>query len=451
MIKNTLNNRTLDYRSLFSLNFSRFNILKLPVLFNSMAAAFDQGILSLLSFFISILLVKNVAKIEYGYYSIGFTVTLFVLSVQQAIVNTPLAVLLIEKKQKQKFSYVGSLCYGQFYLVIPTVCLALAVIVTLSFFKFDSTQTWIAASVCFALVGTLLREFLRAYLFAEESPLQVLKMDSIYIVLLLISILISYFFFKINVSMIFILIGSIGLIAGFYSIQGRGWQFSKQSIKESYRQNWKFGKWALFGGIVTYVQSHGYIYILAALLGSVAVAEVSAARLLIMPMIFFRAGWSSIVIPRGSRFREQNQLNRFFKEQVIVTILYVIIVLIYAVVLFSLSDVLQNFLFTQKYVDAFVYFPYWVAINIVGFFGMNAGFGLQVTKNFAIMSKLSFFSMLVTLISAYFLISVHGIMGGLAALIIGDSLLGIVLWGFFFKSVFSSATAQSNVSQKIAD
>jgi O-antigen/teichoic acid export membrane protein len=155
-----------------------------------------------------------------------------------------------------------------------------------------------------------------------------------------------------------------------------------------------------------------------------------------MPLILFRAGWVLLAIPHGSKLRESGQLKRFFKEQVIVCLIYMLIVAFYAALLISLSDLLQKYLFTQKYLDSFNYFVYWVVINIIGFVALNASFGMQVTKNFEILSKINFLSMLVTLGSAFILISTSGIIGALTALIIGASFAAAVQWFYFFREVF---------------
>jgi O-antigen/teichoic acid export membrane protein len=399
-------------------------------------AAANQASLSILSFAISIILIKNVSKVEYGYYSIAFASWLFVSSIHQAIVNTPLAVLLAEKKDRKKKNYAGALCYGQYFIIIPAVVLGLVVIAILSFYSLDSTQTWVAISVCLAVGGMLLRLFLRAYLFAEERPHQVFKVDTLYIVLLLGSIVLTHLIFKLSTASVFILMGINGLMVGLYFSRNRGWQYNWESIKESYSENWQYGKWALFGGIVTYVQYHSYLYLVAALIGSHAVAEVSAARLLIMPFILFRAGWGTIAIPHGSKLREQNQLDRFFKELVIGCILYVFIVSLYATLLMSFSGVLQKFIFTQNYAKSFDYFLYWVLVNIIGFAGLSASFGMQVTKNFDILSKINFLTMLVTLGSAYILISSFGVIGALIAMIIGGLFSAAVQWFYLFRVVF---------------
>src|SRR5438093_4000598 len=58
----------------------------------------DQAVLSATNLFISLILIKNVPKAEYGYYSIVLAISLFLVSMQNAIVTTPLAVSLAGKK-----------------------------------------------------------------------------------------------------------------------------------------------------------------------------------------------------------------------------------------------------------------------------------------------------------------------------------------------------------------
>jgi O-antigen/teichoic acid export membrane protein len=404
-------------------------------------ASVDQAALSALSFLISIILIKNVPKIEYGYYSIGFSIALFLICIQNSIINTPLAVLLITKNGSEKRTYTASLGVGQFIVILPVVCLGFAITAILKFVGLDATQAAVAAAICFAAIGILFREFLRAYFFAEEKPQQVLKIDLFYVLTFISGIGIIYFFFKISTSLIFILMGISGIIAGLIFCRVRDyWPFHQLSIKKSYIENWKYGKWALLGVIVWHIQNYSYLYLLGALLGGEAVAEVSAARLLMMPMILFREGWMKIVVPYGSRLREQRKLNRFFKEQIVICLIFGLIVVLYTAVIMSLSDFLQTMLFTQKYSDSINYILFYSVLFIIGFFGVNANYGLQVTKHFDIITKINFLTMLVTLACTYFLIKGYGIKGCLTALIVGEALVAGILWYNYAKIVFLGST-----------
>jgi len=411
-------------------------LLRSKIVLNSIVASVDQAALSGLSFLISIVLIKTVPKVDYGYYSIGFSVALFLICIQNAIVNTPLAVLLVSKNSSEKKTYAASLGLGQFIVILPAVCLGLILAAMLKFGGLDPTQAAVAAAICFAAIGILFREFLRAYYFAEEMPQQVLKIDLFYVLIFLCGVGIIYFFFKISVSFIFVLMGISGILAGLIFCCARNWRPHKLSIKKSYRENWKYGKWALLGVIVWHIQNYSYLYLLGALLGGAAVAEVSAARLLMMPMILFREGWMKIVVPYGSRLREQRNLKRFFKEQLLACLIFGLVVVLYTAVIMSLSGFLQTMLFTQKYTDSLNYILFYAVIFIIGFLGVNANYGLQVTKHFDLITKINFFTMLVTLGCTYFLIKGYGIKGSLTALIIGEALVVVILWYNYAKIVF---------------
>ncbi len=194
-------------------------------------------------------------------------------------------------------------------------------------------------------------------------------------------------------------------------------EFFSSDIKSSYSENWQYGKWALLGVTVTHIQNYSYLYLLGIIVSSVAVADVSAARLLLMPLVLVQAGWSKVILPHGSKLREENRLPRLFKEQVIVSVAFVIIVISFVFVLIFLKPVLLKIILSTKYANSFDYVFYWGAIFSMGFISLNASFGLQVLKKFEVISKINFFTMLVTVLLAYFLIYSNGIKGGLIALL----------------------------------
>jgi O-antigen/teichoic acid export membrane protein len=164
---------------------------------------------------------------------------------------------------------------------------------------------------------------------------------------------------------------------------------------------------------------------------------VSAARLLLMPMMLIQVGWGKIVIPHGSRLREGGQNRLFFKQQVRTSILVLLCITLYVILLMLFSDVLRAFLLSDKYANSFQYVLAWGVIYAMGFLAVNAIYGLQVMMEFDVITKWSFMVMLVTVGSSYFFIRAYGIAGGLAAMIIGETLMAIVLWYCFARTVFT--------------
>ena len=389
-----------------------------------------------MGFLISILLIRTVSKEEYGYYSIALPVSLLLVALQNGIVNAPLTVLLASKKGDERREYVSSLFFGQFLLVLPVVGVGLIAFAVFRFPGLDATVNAIAAALCASAGSLLYREFLRSYLFAEEDSLAVLRMDALYVVLSVCGLSILYLLSGIRIDTVFLLLGASALLAALPFGRGRGWTYPPRSVSKSYRENWKFGKWALLGVCVTHAQSYSCLYLLGILSGSVAVADMSAARLLLMPMMLIQVGWGRIVVPHGSRLREGGQNRLFFMQQVRTSILVLLCITLYVTLLMLFSDVLGTFILSDKYSNSLRYILAWGVICAVGFLSVNANYGLQAMMKFDVITKWSFIVMPITVGSSYFLILAYGIAGGLAAMILGETLLGIGLWYCFARTVF---------------
>jgi O-antigen/teichoic acid export membrane protein len=249
---------------------------------------------------------------------------------------------------------------------------------------------------------------------------------------------IAYLIFDINGAAFFIIMGVSAFLISIIFNRGLGYSYNWKSIKESYSENWKFGKWALLGVFVTYIQSSSYLYLLGALSGSAAVADVSASRLLLMPFQLLQIGWGKTTISRGSKLREKNQLKRFFNEQIMASLFITGALIFYVWLLLLGSDFLGSFLFTKKYEKSLNFIVLWGVIFAMGNFALNASFGLQVAKEFHIMAKVNTITMIITVCLSYFLIKHHEIEGGLVSLIIGQTLLAFALWWFFRAKVFNN-------------
>jgi O-antigen/teichoic acid export membrane protein len=391
------------------------------------AAFLDQAILSGANFVTAIILMKTVRTEEYGYYSIAFAVSLFLVSLQNAVVTTPLAVLLAGKCGEEKDDYAGALYWGQIISVVPAAALGVTAIGILYLLGIDDVKVLTVGSLCFAAVGMLLREFSRAYYFAKQSPYAVLLLDSGYTVTYLALIGLAYSSFRITVPLAFMLMGISALLTSAL-VKRRTWKFSWAAIRGSYREHWPFAKWSLTGVLVTHVQSYCTLYLTGTLLGSSAAGNVAASRLPLTPMSLVQTGWNKVAIPRGAHLRETGQLRQFLKEQMLVTAIVAIVVVVYIALLLMSADFLKRVLFHKGYEGALDFIGFWAAINIAVFAGLTASAGLQVMKQFGAITKINCATMVITLAFNAIFISRYGIKGGLASSLLGETLLAVSLW-----------------------
>ena len=206
-------------------------------------------------------------------------------------------------------------------------------------------------------------------------------------------------------------------------------------VKEAYKETWVLGRWSLIGITVTHFQTYSYQYLIAIMLGSLAVADNSASRLLLSPLVFMQAGWGSIVRPRGAKLREQNQLKKFFKELILASIIITVLICAYMIFVYSAGGFFQKFIFTNKYKDSMEYVVYWGGVFIAQYVCVNASFGLQVIKKFKDLALINMVTMVITVVLSYFLILQYQIKGALVASMTGEFIFGAILWYFLYSYI----------------
>lgn len=406
-------------------------MMKKRLAIQSIIATIDQGLLSLVNFAVAIILMRHVAKLEFGTYSIAFAAVLFLVSIQNAIVNTQLIVLLPSKTESEKSKYSGGLWLGQITFLVPLSCLVILLTYLLPASTAGLTMG-LVRGIALAAAGVLIKEFVRSYYFAIENPRKVLTLDILFASLYAVSVFIFVYIFNYGVFAVFLLMGLSSLVAALCFNLRHWWIWHPGYLFGSFRENWRHGKWALLGATVTHLQNYCYVYLFGFLLGTVAVAEVTASRLLLMPLIMFQTGWYKIAVPYGARLHAEGQLAYFIRKMILTTLVLVAGTGLYVLLIDSGSGLIETYLLTEKYRSSFDYVFYWGVIFMAKTISLNANSALQVMKEFRVISILCTFSMIVSISASYILILSYGIKGGLLAMLGGEMLLALLLWVVLF-------------------
>ena len=82
-------------------------------------AMFTQGLLSVVSFLIGFVIAVKAQKAEYGLYVLLFSIIGIFGNYQNAIVNTPLTILM--RKQENEKTFIGSFALGQWIVLVPLI------------------------------------------------------------------------------------------------------------------------------------------------------------------------------------------------------------------------------------------------------------------------------------------------------------------------------------------
>jgi len=415
-----------------------FKILYKNDLPKILTAIVSEGMLSVSNFAIGILMAKYAAKTEYAMYVIMFSIIGFFGAYQNAIINGPLMVLINHKNEKEKKRYISSLAVGKNYIFIPSLFLLATTGVLYS--AITNSRFYIMEILILIIVVMiyLSKEFIRTLNFVIMDTYAILKMDLFNVIIVLIGMsLLVYCDIVSNLTAIVVL--GAGYLAAYFFAKRKSPYPSSQnnkSIKESLKENWNYGKWALLGTTCSLAQDRGYIYIVSILLGLATLADISAARLFLMPIGLLNLSCAKIVISKGSKNLSLNKNNEFRKFVFYFISILLIIWLFYFLFIVLTSNLIIGFL-GEKYINTKDLILLWGVFFFVYTIRFQLCTALAVYKQFKELAKIDILVSTLTITSCFLLAFTIGRSGALLALILGEFVAMILYLKLYFRSLLS--------------
>ena len=286
--------------------------LSRELLSGAAVSVLDQAILSAVNFAIGLAFIQFSSKLDYGIYVQLFGLLMLSQSLQTAVVNGPM-VAMAPKRRARGYRAVAAMLF-RLQTVVSILLATVAFIgveiaaLGLAIPALESSVAWVFA---LAILGQWLREFAREFYFLQLNPHAAFLVDLCYVVpltgLLAVAALTGRFDTTwVLGSMAFAnaLAGLVGLWrCGLRPLAAHGrW---RQPVWES----WQLSRWTLPGVVLSWFANFSFVFVVAGVLGAVAAAEVSAARLLLMPAGLCNTAWLAVIIPRVSRWTGQGELH----------------------------------------------------------------------------------------------------------------------------------------------
>lgn len=265
--------------------------------FNPIAAVVDQAWLSFLNFVITMAFILGATKSEYGYYIIFVTPLFLVQSIQNAIINSPLATFLPVVNDKDKSDVQKTAVSLHIYLAFVGAILGVSGLAIYQHWVGLSIDNLLLVGFSLAVIGTIAREAQRSFAYVQGQGVQALSGDMMYGATLLAGIALAFLGGQLTAGLVLLLTG----IAGIVPLLARLPNFHGLQIHPDHmRQFWSCGRWALPSVIVTWISLSAYPYFAEHALGLAAVADIGAARIFLMPIGLVMTAWSNWYRPRIS-------------------------------------------------------------------------------------------------------------------------------------------------------
>lgn len=391
----------------------------------------DQAILSAANFLVGIVLVKFVAKADYGLYVLAYTIILFIVGLQNALITTQMTVLAPSKPKDEQDGFCNSLCIGQYFLYVPAAIVAVIVILALYHMgTLSNEQCYFAGTILIVTLGVLFREFYRSFFFLKSQPSNVLIIDLVFVATTSIGLLLGWLTYRDQLHIIALyLFGLASLASGLAAMALGGFSMevnirkSMASLKEAFAH----GRWALGGILLSLIQGQSYVYLLTAMSGTARLAEVNAARLFLAPLSLLHMSFARVLLPKWSFMRRNGESAGIVRMARKAQILLIAIIVVYIATILLAQDRLIDAMFPQDYQNIGIFILMWGVLSVVQTLRSSDSWILQAFHQFKKLTLANVFSAVTALTLGATLIKLYGPTGSIVAMIVAEAILVFTL------------------------
>jgi len=279
-------------------------------------AMLSQALLSAGNFTVGLLLIRRTPHAQYAYYVLIITAVQLLSGLQLAFIQPSLVRCIAASDREARRNFVGGAYREQRRRLLWAAAAAVVVLLVLWYLKVvDGSMTPVILAAIFAALSTLYREYFRMVLLAYRIPLQALKVDIFYVMILCAGAYLA----TLTAASAMIAALTLGLAAalGGWLLSRMVWQHEGWVIHGSpkvFAEMAPLGTWAVVGAAIHWTFAQGFIYIVAGTLGVAAVATISATRLLLSPVNLMSSGLGSMTFPTVSRWLQHQPVQEVFKR-----------------------------------------------------------------------------------------------------------------------------------------
>jgi O-antigen/teichoic acid export membrane protein len=400
------------------------------------ATAMAQGMLSLSNLAIGFLVAKYASKTEYGLYVILFSIVGIMGAYQSALINVPMMALVHNKQGDDKDRYVASLAavntFG-FVIVLAVIGLAASSYFYLINIEFSYIKELLVLAI--AIVIYVSREFMRTVNLVDLKMPAILKMDLVNLGTVVSGMLLLVYWDAVSALTGIIVLGSGCLAAYLYDKRHHkyGFEFTAQSMKKGLMENWHYGKWMKLGVTSSLVQDRSFMYIATAFLGLSVLAEISAAKLFLMPIGLLCLSSGKLLLAKGSKLLSNNKDKEFKSVFVIFTSIILVLCILYSLLLLAGSSRVLV-VFGDKYGNIADLIALWSIYFLVYTLRLHLGVTLIAYKEFKRQGICDVYAGILTVLLCGVLVFSVGRWGAVLALILGE-LVTLALYANTYRSL----------------
>ena len=394
------------------------------------SAVISQALLSAASFVVGLVLIRRTSDVQYGSYILVANAMLLAASLQNAFFGPPLAIRMGRLDDAGRSRLVAALYRAQRHvLTVAGVGLLLAATGLWSGEWLGPHTGPLLLAAVLAAGAILHREYFRMVLLAQRRPHDVLRADSVYVLLLVAGVFIATWTPVPAVSAVIALSLAAGASGFVLSRVLRGTDdWSQAEAPGILREIAPLAAWSTAGAAIHWTFSQGTLYLVAGTLGVTAVAAIAATRLLLMPVNLLSTGIGSLMLPLASGWLHEHGPARLLRRLVWFALALAGVTLAYFALLWIGRDWVFDVLLKKQFAQRDTLLLLWGALFLVMVVRDQLVYLLAAQGRFRVMTSLTLMSALLSLAASYAAMRPFGVVGALAGMLVGElsSVVGIV-------------------------
>jgi O-antigen/teichoic acid export membrane protein len=334
------------------------------------AAIADQIVLSAANFLVGFILIRFATDRDYALYVLIQSALLFVTAASSSWISAPLAVLAPRKPPQERRDMVGTVRHGQRW-VLRRVALVALIIPPLAYLAglVDSQLAIVLFGTVLAGWMSLRRDYVRGVLLIYSRPHKLLFADSLYAGALLIGIVFAVLVPRSTVEWVPPVLAAAAwlgtAVADASFAADPGWSRG-ENAPAMWREMRSLGLWSLASAVIYWLFTQSYNYVLAARLDLKAVADVNAARLILMPTIVLTVGIGSFLPPTAAAWYAEVGYQRLIRRLIYILVPFVLLYLAYFAVVWYLRDWLIGTVLHKEIGDHDRLLMLWAGLALAG-------------------------------------------------------------------------------------
>ncbi len=383
-----------------------------------------QALLSLNSFLLGIILIRQAGGVQFGYYVLISNALLLALILQGAFLQPPLVPRLARADTPQRADIIGGVLRDLRRIwPLTTLACGLTVVVLRLCGVIGWSTFLLLTAAALALQAALYRDFFRMLLLGLRRPQDLVWSDAAYVALTIGGTWLACRSAEPAILAVAVLAFAC-LLTG-----ARCANTLKQQIPWNMhgepgilRALAPLGFWSAMGAVIHWLFSQGYNYVVAGVIDANAVAGIAAARLLIMPVNLLSSGIGSVMLPTVSGWLEHISERRIITRLTLFSLVLSAVAAAYFSVVWLLRDWLFANVFKHHVEDLDLTLALWFAAGILMLLRDQWVYLPLARGRMRSLAALTFVSAVTALTVGYLQMRSFGAAGMLMGLVLGELL-----------------------------